>query len=327
MKYTLLILILFFFGAIAIAQQQPEKGLRIVDTLTAQEKATRNPILTRLELDSIVKANTIANPAGESDLEKNAAASEFDLSSPLVIGGGIFLLIIVALLVLILKRQKQAIRASYSTRKEVKELARGLVPSDNGSSDKQVRQRAALEKKIEELSAELEKQKQANRIALEDYQAIKESIATVYKVRNYPGYEKQKGDGQLVKELLLTEKSVALYAFDKFLKPLIAIADANKNNPARMSKDDSEKIFDLLVSLSLFYIEYLYLRIEELSVGGNIVERISSHAKGNGIDQSLLKTLNTDHGSRALALRLALDKKGIGKLSYPVFDETNLNNA
>jgi hypothetical protein len=94
-----------------------------------------------------------------------------------------------------------------------------------------------------------------------------------------------------------------------------------------MSDEDSEKLFDLLISLSLFYIEYLYLRIDELSVGGHIVERIGSHAKGNGIDHELLKKLNTDHGSRALAIRIALDKKGIGKLSYPVFDETNLNNA
>jgi len=40
----------------------------------------------------------------------------------------------------------------------------------------------------------------------------------------------------------------------------------------------------------------------------------------------LLKKLNKEHGSRALVLRMALNKSGISKLSYPVFDETDLNN-
>ena len=117
---------------------------------------------------------------------------------------------------------------------------------------------------------------------------------------------------------------MSVHAFEKFLKPVIAIADANKNNPAKISSEDSEKMLELLISLSLYYIEYLYLRVNDLSVGGNIVQRIGSN--GNGIDPSLLKKLNTEHGSRALALRMALNKSGIDKLTYPVFDETDLNN-
>jgi hypothetical protein len=55
-----------------------------------------------------------------------------------------------------------------------------------------------------------------------------------------------------------------------------------------------------------------------------MVQRIGSN--GKGIDPALLKKLSMEHGSRALALRMALNKAGISKLSYPVFDETDLNN-
>ncbi|HRO72003.1 MAG TPA: hypothetical protein PK951_16545 [Chitinophagaceae bacterium] len=82
---------------------------------------------------------------------------------------------------------------------------------------------------------------------------------------------------------------------------------------------------DLLISLGLLYIEYLYLRINELSVGGRIVERLGSLKNGNSLDPATLKELSTEHGSRALVIRMALDKTSIQKLSYPVFDETNLN--
>jgi hypothetical protein len=69
------------------------------------------------------------------------------------------------------------------------------------------------------------------------------------------------------------------------------------------------------------------LRVSELSIGGKMVERIRGLAGGNGPDPSLLKKLNKENGSRALVMRLALDKAMLGKLSYPVFDETNLNNS
>src|SRR5262249_30099636 len=135
---------------------------------------------------------------------------------------------------------------------------------------------------------------------------------------------KEKTEHQIIEDILKTEKTVANHAFEKFMKPMMAIADTNKNNPARMSEDDSRKMLELLVSLSLYYIEYLYLRVNELSVGGNMVQRIGSN--GKGIDPALLKKLNTEHGSRALALRMALNRSGIEQLTYPVFDETDLNN-
>jgi hypothetical protein len=82
---------------------------------------------------------------------------------------------------------------------------------------------------------------------------------------------------------------------------------------------------DLLISLSFLYIEYLYLRVNELSIGGKMVERINGINKGNGLDISLLKKLDTEFGSRALVIKIALEKAALYQLSYPVFDETNLN--
>ena len=147
----------------------------------------------------------------------------------------------------------------------------------------------------------------------------------VYKIRNYPGFNKEKSETEIVKSLLDTERSVALYAYEHFLKPVLAIADANKNNPAKINAEEREKLLNLLISLSLLYSEYLYLRIGDLSIGGKIVERIGSLKNGNHIDPASLKELNTEHGSRALVLRMVLDKSSIQNLSYPVFDETNLN--
>jgi len=147
----------------------------------------------------------------------------------------------------------------------------------------------------------------------------------VYKIRNYPGFNKEKTETEIVKCLLDTERSVALYAYEHFLKPVMAIADANKNNPAKINPEEREKLLNLLISLSLLYSEYLYLRINDLSVGGKIVERIGSLKNGNNIDTALLKELSTEHGSRALVLRIVLDKTAIQNLSDPVFDETNLN--
>ena len=41
--------------------------------------------------------------------------------------------------------------------------------------------------------------------------------------------------------------------YQKYLKPLLAITDKNKNNPAKINKVDQEKLMDMLISLH-FYI-------------------------------------------------------------------------
>ena len=102
------------------------------------------------------------------------------------------------------------------------------------------------------------------------------------------------------------------------------IADTHKNDPARIPAEAQQQMIDNLVSLGLFYSEYLYLRVPELSVGGKIIERIGS-IRQQQADLSSLKELNTEHGSRALVLRIALERMVITRLNYPVFDETNLN--
>ncbi|MBL0131588.1 MAG: hypothetical protein IPP43_11065 [Chitinophagaceae bacterium] len=159
-----------------------------------------------------------------------------------------------------------------------------------------------------------------------EYDSLKQGILKAYKVKNYPGYDKTKDETNAIRGVLETENTVAKYAYEKFLKPILAITDANKNTPAKLSETDREKLLDLLISLSLLYIEYLYLRVNELSVGGTMVERIKGYGKGNGLDTSLLRKLNTESGSRALVLKMALRSAHLQQLSYPVFDETNLNN-
>jgi len=194
----------------------------------------------------------------------------------------------------------------------------------------------ALEKKMGEMSAELLKltreNEGLNRVLKEyngiqhDFDSIRHGMSRTYKIRNYPGYDKAKADGPVLQGVIETEAAVANYAYEKFLKPLLGLADANKNNPAKISEEDRAKLLDLLISLSLLYIEYLYLRVNDLSIGGKMVERIQGLREMNGLDPALLKKLNTEHGSRALVLKLILDKTGLFNLSYPVFDETNLNH-
>ena len=194
----------------------------------------------------------------------------------------------------------------------------------------------SLENKIFDLNTELHKLSKENeglnRVIKEyngiqhEYDSLKHGILKTYKVKNYPGYDKTKDEMLAMQGVLQTENAVVNYAYEKFLKPILTITDANKNSPAKISTAERERLLDLLVSLSLLYIEYLYLRVNDLSVGGKMVERIKGCSNGNGPDISLLKKLNTEFGSRALVLKMALNKAELHQLSYPVFDETNLNN-
>jgi Sec-independent protein translocase protein TatA len=325
MKNKILFLILFFFvSAILFSQQQPDKRkLRIVDTLTTQEKNNRNPVILKAELDSMIQLYM----AGLPPVRPQDPVKEIVTEIPVwVTIAGIFALAVVALLLYVLFRYHKRLNKTVSDLKRLIqnfEFYSASVSSPD-AAEKGAKKKTSLEKKLNELSGELEKQKADYETVMHEYGLIKQSIAEVYKVRNYPLFDKTKSEEQIIQDLLKTEKIVAHHAFEKFLKPVLAIADANKNNPAKISPEDSEKMLELLVSLSLYYIEYLYLRVSDLSVGGNIVQRIGSN--GKGIDPALLKKLNTEHGSRALALRMALNKSGIDKLSYPVFDETDLNN-
>lgn len=325
MRYKLLLPVFFFFLlANTSAQQQPDRtSIRIVDTLTKQERNGRNPVLLKAELDSMIQLHMASLPQVKAQEPVKEIVTE--LPSWVTIVGIVVLFIIALLLYLIFNYHKRLNKTVGDLKRLIQNFEFYTSPANGtGKPEKIVKNKTALEKKINELTTELEKEKEAGQSVMQEYGLIKQSIAEVYKVRNYPFFDKEKAENEVITDLLKTEKAVANHAFEKFLKPIIAIADANKNNPAKISTEDSEKLVELLISLSLYHIEYLYLRINDLAVGGNIVQRIGSN--GKGLDPSLLKTLNIEHGSRALVLRMALNKAGIHQLSYPVFDETDLNN-
>lgn len=310
----------------AHAQQQSDKTkIRIVDTLTKQERQNRNPVILKSEMDSMVQLHINSLPPAQ--VKQQQPVKELVKEIPIwVTGAGIIALMVIAGLLYMLFRYDKRLM------KTVGDLKRLIQNFDFYTSDTSARAvpekpfkgKAGMEKKIQELTAELEKERMMSDTLIEEYDMVKQSVADVYKVRNYPLFNKEKSEQEIILDILKTEKTVAIHAFEKYMKPVLAIADANKNNPGKITEEDSYKMLELLISLSLYYIEYLYLRVNDLSVGGNMVQRIGSN--GKGIDISLLKKLNLEHGSRALALRMALNKSGIQKLSYPVFDETDLNN-
>jgi hypothetical protein len=328
------LIVLGFLLSTAVHSQGTLRSIRIVDTLTAEEQSKRNPVLLKREVDSLLRAYS---PVQQEVQAEPADLRRYVTTSLWLTGTVLFLVIVIGVMVYLLYRyQQKANRMALILQRQMRQLERELLSNFNGGSKVNGKANgSALEKKIHTLTRELEqleaekgellKSITANTGIVHDFTAIKQKMMDVYKIRNYPGFDKGKTETEIVKSLLDTERSVALYAYEHFLKPVIAIADANKNNPAKINKEDRERMLNLLISLSLLYSEYLYLRINDLSVGGKIVERIGSLKNGNKIDPALLKQLNTEHGSRALVLRIALDKTAIQNLVYPVFDETNLN--
>lgn len=320
MRY-LFLFILLTSGIVGVSNAQ----VRVVDSLTTPELSGRNPVILRSELDSLFQ---VYHPASIQTVPQQAI-QPVEIQWPLYasISGAIALLLIALLLYLLFRNQQKFNRTVYMLHKQIKHLEALVSSVDNAGNQVTVASMkgkatgGAQEKKVQYLTTQLEQVRKE----VQEYELLKQQMMQIYKIRNYPGFTKEKTEAEILKEMLETERSVVLYAYEHFLKPVIAIADANKNNPAKISAGERERMLDLLISLSLLYSEYLYLRVGDLSIGGKMVERIAAFRSGNGIDLTLLKELNTEHGSRALALRMALDKMGIQKLSYPVFDETNLN--
>lgn len=324
----LILLITMTFSAGLDAQQPLAKEIRIADTLTAQERTNRNPVILRSELDSLIKAHTAAQ---EPQIAKEPVIIKNDNSQYMLIGL-IILIALVGLVVFMIWNHQQKINKTIEgLNRETQPPRIGKERMTKGKLSPQL-----LESKIGDLNAELHKLSKENeglsRVIKEyngiqhEYDSLKHGMQKNYKIKNYPNYDKTKDETLAIQGVLETENRVANYAYEKFLKPILAITDANKNSPARLSTNDRERLMDLLVSLSLLYIEYLYLRINDLSIGGKMVERIKGFSNGNSVDAALLKKLNTEFGSRALVIKMTLEKTGVTKLSYPVFDETNLNN-
>src|SRR5260221_3777987 len=284
------------------AQQQDKNPIRIVDTLTAQEKTNRNPVILKTELDSLIKQYNISQVPVQ--INEPVKETKDNTSMYMLVVMIAVLLLIGWLLYLFYRHQKKFNRIAVNLNRQLQYPAINADSSAASSSISKEKKgklssTPTLEKKISDLNAELHKltkeNESLNRVVKEyngiqhDYDSLKHGISKTYKVRNYPGYEKDKADTPLLQVVLETENYVANYAYEKFLKPILTITDSNKNNPAKINAEDSEKLLDLLVSLSLLYIEYLYLRVNDLSIGGKMVERIQGLKNGNGLDRSLLK--------------------------------------
>jgi len=324
------------------AQTGDVKPIRITDSLSAQEKINRHTVLLRSELDSLIKQyNLNQQPIIIKEVPKDANNDNSIYLFALL--GGV-LLLCSCLLYLFYTHQKKFNKAMAGLKLKTQysdpifnstDMSKVKLSEKPQSTNGKKMTPQALERKISDMNAEMTKltkeNESLNRVIKEyngiqhEFDALKHGISKAYKVKNYPGYDKNKEDISALQAVLDTENAVATYAYEKFLKPILAITDDNKNNPAKINEEDREKLLELLISLSLLYIEYLYLRVNDLAIGGKMVERIEALSKGNGLDSSLLKKLNTEHGSRALVLRMILDKTTKQRLSYPVFDETNLN--
>jgi len=327
---------LLFFSMALFAQQPDAKHIRIVDTLTIQEKTNRNPVILKSELDSMIKQFNASQP---QQVIKKPEKETSDNTNQYIMAGQFAIIALLGFVIYLFYRHQQKINlaiAAVNNKAKQPETNNGNGLPVITKEKKGKRASQSLESKISDLNAELNKLSKENeglnRVIKEyngiqhEYDSLKHGILKAYKVKNYPGYDKTKDETIAMQGVLQTENSVAAFAYEKFLKPILAITDANKNSPAKLSSADQEKLLDLLVSLSLLYIEYLYLRVNDLSIGGKMVERIQGLGKGNGLDAALLKKLNTEFGSRALVIKMALNKAELHQLSYPVFDETNLNN-
>lgn len=324
-------ILLFLFAAQQLAAQQPQPtGIRVADTLTAAEKSQRNRVILRAELDSMLREQIAAQPR---DIPKEQPVEKGSNANILLLAGGLLLLAVLLGTLLFFSLRNQRLLGSALTllRDAAKKEPAPAEPL-NGKGKQLARGTASRPLELQAEMNKLQKENEGlNRVIREyngiqhEYDTLKQGMLKAYKVRNYPGYDRGKKEHSALQTVLQTEYEVAAFAWEKLLKPVFAIADANKNHPAKISPADQEKLLDGLLSLSLLYIEYLYLRVNELAIGGKMVERIQGIGKGKEPDTGLLRALDTSMGSRALVIRMLLDKIRVGKLSYPVFDETNLN--
>jgi hypothetical protein len=327
MKYVITCLVfLFLMTGFSDAQSPADTGLRIADTLSVKERSSGQRVILKQELDSLIREYNLIRLETPVKEAVQPVKDQMSTGYFILLASGVFLTTL--LVFLLLYRQKRSYRMMHDLARNIKHSSGPVLPAKTKASQN-------LEKKIGDMHSELEKLQARNqqleqpareyRLIKHEYESMKLQIAEVYKMKNYPGYDPNRPGSEMLKGLFETEKAVANYAYEKFLKPILAIADTHKNNPAKIDKQESERLLQLLVSLSLLYIEYLYLRIGDLSIGGKMVKRIQGLKNGNGLDPELMKELNTEHGSRALVLRMVLNAVSVHKLAYPVFDETNLN--
>jgi len=225
----------------SMGQQPEKKPLRIVDTMTQQEKSARNPVILRSELDSLIKAYT---PAQTVQQVQESGKTETNLISPAIWAalGGIALLLTWLLsqfytykrkfnrVIVIFGRQMRALSSEGGNPGIMSKVSNDMARE---KSSKTKASPPSLETRISELSDELHKLKKENeglnRVIKEyngiqhEYDSLRHGLTKAYKVRNYPGYEKGKPENSLLQGVLETESTVANYAYERFLKPIFSI--------------------------------------------------------------------------------------------------------
>ncbi len=345
MRSKLFFLVLFSLLTASLYAQPTPKPIRVVDTLTKLEKKNRNPILLRSEIDSIIKAYEATKIKDEPKTDTTVLKKEVvppiqqkNSISTWTVAAFVILILLAGLLVwMFYKQQKRFGKVSGELQKNIKLLEFYSKYPMNGEANLYDKKLISdMQTKTKDLTTKIEKLKTENEslnAVVKEYkrtqgelETLIKTIGKTFKVKKYPGINDGKTELESLVGVFETEKDFTNHVYESYLKPVISIADANKNNPTGITKEQQDKMIELLISLSLLYIEYLYLRVNELSVGGNMVQRINDIKKGLKPDPSLLKKLNTQNGSRALVLHLALDRMNLHNLSYPVFEETNLNN-
>ena len=322
------LLIAYLAGPLA-AQKSPElKPVRIADSLSAKELAGRNPVLLRTELDSLIKAHQPVIPV---DIPKEEKPQPAVIPVNLLLAGAGVIILLLLVQLLLSYRQNKWLRELISSGANSKLALQESGPEKTGKKANTPEEKGEnLQTMISRLTKENEGLQaiitEHNGISKE-YDQLTKLLQQSYKIKQYPGNDGSVKSSAALQTVMATEKAIAVQAYEKFLKPLLQLADTHKNQPAKMPPADKEKLMDLLLSLSLLYIEYLYLRVSELAVGGTIVERLKALSNGQQLNEDRLRKLNRESGSRALVLRLGLDHAGIQQLSYPVFEETNLNKG
>jgi Sec-independent protein translocase protein TatA len=203
MKNKILFFVLFsFVWVVAHSQQQPDKRkLRIVDTLTTQERNNRNPVILKAELDSMIQLYMASLP----HVKQQEPVKEIITEIPVwvTVTGIVVLVVVAALLYLLFHYHKRLTKTISDLKRLIQNFE--LLSSSASSPDtaeKSSKRKTTMEKRLNELSEELAKQKTDYETVMHEYGLIKQSIAEVYKVRNYPLFDKTKSEEQIIQDLL-----------------------------------------------------------------------------------------------------------------------------
>ena len=136
-----------------IAQEPEKKSIRIVDTLTAQERDNRNTVILKSELDSLIQLYNAKQPIALS--REPAVKAENEVPVYLLVTGIAALLAIAFLLYILFRNQKKFQRTVSILHRQIQHLelaaySSGSIPDANsGNKAKGKPTIPGLEKKIQ----------------------------------------------------------------------------------------------------------------------------------------------------------------------------------